>query len=238
MCTKTRKQLKIITPQIITTGDYYNKQKNTHNLTIQTNKMQWGENVIIADAEYIDSVAFNLIVNFERMIGRHIPPADMAQWVECIALDGGVRHEDAKGKETNVVLVHDKNNNELNNYNPASYEQEYNGQAFKGELGEFSFTTVASDEKSELMTKGDILRDILAAMADEPQVKRVMVVPNLENADTLNMLMPVLNHLDRACQEKRITLFAMQPLTDVPCRTEILGYSLMAALGIRADEIK
>lgn len=27
--------------------------------------------VIIADAEYIDSVAFNLIVNFERMI---VPP--------------------------------------------------------------------------------------------------------------------------------------------------------------------
>ena len=26
------------------------------------------ENIIIADADYVDSVAFNLIVNFERML--------------------------------------------------------------------------------------------------------------------------------------------------------------------------
>ena len=51
--------------------------------------VRWSENVIVVDADYVDSVAFNLIVNFERMIGRRIPPADMARWVECVALDGG-----------------------------------------------------------------------------------------------------------------------------------------------------
>lgn len=201
-------------------------------------KLQWGENVIIADAEYIDSVAFNLIVNFERMIGRHIPQADMAQWTECVAIDGGVNYDDAKGMETNVILIHDKKVKEMNNFNPSSFDKEYDGQAFKGDLGEFSFLTVSSDEGTETMTKTDIMADVLAAMADEPQVKRIMVVPNLETGDTLSILTPVLHHLDRKCQDKRITLFAMQPLTGIPCRTEILGYSLMAALGIRADEIK
>ena len=52
---------------------------------------QWSQNVIVADADYVDDVAFNLIVNFERMLGRRIPPADMARWAECIALDGGLR---------------------------------------------------------------------------------------------------------------------------------------------------
>ena len=33
------------------------------------------ENIIIADADFIDRVAFDLIVNFERIIGRRIPPA-------------------------------------------------------------------------------------------------------------------------------------------------------------------
>lgn len=200
--------------------------------------MQWGENVIIADADYIDSVAFNLIVNFERMIGRHIPQADMAQWVECIAMDGGISRDNANSMETNVILVHDKKSEELNNFNPSSYATEYDGQAFKGDLGEFSFATVTSDETSETMTKSDIISDILAAMADEPKVKRVMVIPNLEQSGMLDVLQPVLRHLDRACQDKRITLFAMEPLHGIPCRTEILGYSLMAALGIRADEIK
>lgn len=202
--------------------------------------MQWGENVIIADAEYIDTVAFNLIVNFERMIGRHIPQADMAQWAECVALDGGVNPDDteAKDKETNVILVHDMKTKEMNNFNPSSFTNEYEGQAFKGDLGEFSFLTVASDEKSETMTKTDIIADVLAAMVDEPQVKRVMIVPNLEKEGTLDVLQPVLRHLDRQCQDKRITLLAMQPLTGMPCRTEILGYSLMAALGIKAEEIR
>ena len=38
--------------------------------------------------------------------------------------------------------------------------------------------------------------------------------------------------------EKRITLFAMQPMPTGNFRQEILGYSLMNALGISADELK
>ncbi|MCM1079796.1 MAG: hypothetical protein NC344_08910 [Bacteroidales bacterium] len=204
--------------------------------------------VIIADAEYIDNVAFNLIVNFERIIGRHIPQADMAQWVECIAMDGGVRRiteSDGEAsvkeqKECNVILVHDKDTEEMNNFNPGKYNTELDGQAFKGDLGEFSFNAVSAEDKTKAMSKYDIFTDILAAMADEPQVKNVMVIPNLDSDSNCVMeyLMPVLRHIDRACPEKRVTLFAMHPLSGVPCRTEILGYSLMAALGIRADEIK
>ena len=55
--------------------------------TLDTNNIKWSENVIIADADYIDRVAFDLTVNFERMINRRIQPADMAQWAVCIALD-------------------------------------------------------------------------------------------------------------------------------------------------------
>ena len=55
------------------------------------NQNEWTENVILADGDYIDRVAFNLIVNFERMLGRRIPQADTARWAECIALDGGLR---------------------------------------------------------------------------------------------------------------------------------------------------
>ena len=46
---------------------------------INTSEVKWSENVIIADADYVGNVAFDLIVNFERMIGRRIPPADLSQ---------------------------------------------------------------------------------------------------------------------------------------------------------------
>jgi hypothetical protein len=45
--------------------------------TLDTNNIKWSENVIIADADYIDKVAFDLTVNFERMINRRIQPADI-----------------------------------------------------------------------------------------------------------------------------------------------------------------
>mgnify|MGYP006896782327 CR=1 FL=1 len=45
------------------------------------NEMKWKENVILVDADYVDKVSFDLIVNFERMIGRRILKADMAQWL-------------------------------------------------------------------------------------------------------------------------------------------------------------
>ena len=219
-------------------------------MKIETTNIAWGENVIIADADYIDSVAFNLTVNFERMIGRHIPQADMAQWVECIAMDGGCRRiadpKEQKKTVTHVILVHSKEADEMHNFNPGTFDHTassgniLNGQAFTGDMGEFIFHTVAADESSDSMTKFDIIADVLSAMADIEQVKRIMLIPDLDdsNSPAFSILTPVLRFLDRECQDKRITTFAMQPLTGMPSRTEILGYSLMAALGIRAEEIK
>ena len=40
------------------------------------------KNVILVDADYVDKVVFELTVNFERMIGRRIPQADMARWID------------------------------------------------------------------------------------------------------------------------------------------------------------
>jgi hypothetical protein len=42
---------------------------------------------------------------------------------------------------------------------------------------------------------------------------------------------------EEAGAQKRMTVFAMQPMAGGNFRQEILGYSLMAALGISGDEI-
>ena len=103
--------------------------------SLDTNNIKWSENVIIADADYIDKVAFELTVNFERMINRRIPSADMAQWAVCIALDGGLREGE---HETQVVLIHDKKSMAMKNFHPSNYEKDLNAQAFKdAKLGEF-----------------------------------------------------------------------------------------------------
>ncbi len=189
--------------------------------------VRWSENVIVVDADYVDSVAFNLIVNFERMIGRRIPPADMARWVECVALDGGLRQGD---HETQVVLLHAKGKRAMENFTPAEYSTQLDGKAFKGNLGEFVFGAYPVES---LVSKEEFLVDVVSLVCNQKEVKRVMVVPDVDKC--YDMLRHALRHVD---DDKRVTLFAMQPLTGGNFRQEILGYSLMSALGIKADEIK
>ena len=199
--------------------------------SLDTNNIKWSENVIIADADYIDKVAFNLIVNFERMINRRIQPADMAQWAVCIALDGGLREGE---HETQVVLIHDKQSMAMKNFRPSNYEKDLNAQAFKEEkLGEFVISSYPTEEK--MVGKDDFLIDVARTVSNAKEVKRVMIIPNSEDGDAYDRLRDMLRNVD---DEKRITLFAMQPLPGGNFRQEILGYSLMNALGISADEIK
>ena len=198
---------------------------------IDTDSIRWSENVIIADADYIDRVAFDLTVNFERMINRRIPPADMAQWAVCIALDGGLREGE---HETQVVLIHDKQSMAMKNFRPANYEKDLNARAFKdGKLGEFVISSYSTEES--LVNKDDFLVDVARTVCNAKEVKRVMIVPNVEDGDCYDQLRDMLRKVDD--DNKRITLFAMQPLPGGNFRQEILGYSLMNALGIAASEI-
>ena len=191
---------------------------------------KWSENVILVDADYVDKVAFNLIVNFERMIGRRIPQADMARWLECIALDGGLRNGN---HETQVVFIHQKTKTEMENFLPGNYANDLTGKAFQGELGEFILNAYAIEAIAD---SEQLLIEALTLISQQKEVKRVMVIPNAEDPTIYNKVRETLRHVDD--EEKRITVFSMQPMTGGNFRQEMLGYSLMAALGIRGDEIK
>jgi hypothetical protein len=191
----------------------------------------WSENVIVVDAEYVDRVAFNLIVNFERMLGRKIPAADMARWVDCLALDGGISPEGNPEGSVSVVLIHEKGSKGFENFVPAMYN-ELDGKAFKDHLGEFVFSAVPVEQ---LTTKDDLLLDVVQSAMESQEVKRLMVVPNSEDGDCYDRLRQLLR---RAGDDKRIMLFAMQPMMGGNFRQEILGYSLMQALGIKAAELE
>ena len=190
---------------------------------------QWSENIIIADADYVDSVAFDLIVNFERMIGRRIPVADLARWIDCVALDGGIREGE---HQTQVVLIHRKDRKGMENFMPSDYESDLNGKAFKDHLGEFMLSSLPIEE---IVDETDFLMEIVQAACEQPNVKRVMIVPNFEKDGLYDRMRHVLQQVD---DDKRITVFAMQPLSGGNFRQEILGYSLMNALGIKSEEIK
>lgn len=186
----------------------------------------WAENVIIADADHLDRVAFDLTVNFERMLERRIPRADLARWAECVALDGGVREGSL---HTHLILIHDPKKTALENFVPADFEHDINGQAFSGPLGEFTLSAIQTEES----VGGDrLLCDTVAFIVAQPEVKRIMIIPDEErDYDGVRQL------LRQASPEKHITLFAMQPMPGGNFRQEILGYSLLSALGIKGEEL-
>ena len=199
------------------------------------NSTKWSANVIVADGDYIDSVAFDLIVNFERMLGRRIPKADTARWIDCIALDGGMRKpESTDGKdagETQVILVHSKDKAALDNFTPGNYEQELNAKAFNDHLGEF---IISSYPVEDVVKHDDFFLDIVSTVCNHKDVQRVMIVPNAERPGLYDALRHTLRDVD---DEKSVTVFAMQPMPGGNFRQEILGYSLMNALGIKGEEL-
>ena len=201
--------------------------------------MQWSENIIIADADYIDRVAFHLTVNFERMIGRCIPKADMAQWLVCMALDGGVRpvsHQQANDQQQiQVLLIHSKEQQGLENFKPADYTAELDGQAFQDKLGEFAISALPVED---MVSRDDFFLDILGTICQQEGVKRIMIVPNAEEGTLYDDIRETLHRLDEKTEDKRITVFTMEPRQGGNFRQELLGYSLMSALGIKAEEIR
>ena len=198
----------------------------------EAQNIKWSENIIIVDGDYIDHVAFDLIVNFERMLNRRIPAADFSQWAVNIALDGRLK---SGNHETQVVLLHDKQNPKLENFAPADYAKELNGQAFKdSQLGEFIINAIATDD--EVAEKDNVLLDLLKTVLSHEEVKRIMLVPNAEDSHLISTLRSTLRDADD--ELKHITLFAMQPLEGGNFKQQILGYSLLNAMGISSSEIE
>ena len=198
----------------------------------QADKIKWSENIIIADGDYIDYVAFDLSVNFERMLNRKIPTANFSQWAVNIALDGKLK---PGNNETQVVLLHDKEKAILENFTPSSYEADLNNKAFKDEfLGEFLVNSIVTGEENT--SKEAVLSDLLQMLTTHEEVHRIMIIPNAEDTVTYNEVKKMLEKVDD--DEKRITVFTMQPMVGGNFRQEILGYSLMNAMGIKAEEFK
>ena len=187
--------------------------------------MSFCNNVIIVDANYIDKVAFNLIVNFERMLERRIQPADMGHWLDCVALDGGMKPGDNK---VQVIFLYDKSS-ELENFKPCRLEEDLNAHAFKSSLGEFSLEV--HKVESQFTNISDYFVESLEVLLDDKGVEKIIVVPDAETYSR-----KVVNALSGT--DKDITLLAMEPLTGGGFKQQILGYSLMSALNIRADELR
>lgn len=185
----------------------------------------WADNVVLTDADYLDRVAFNLIVNFERMINRRIPTGDLCRWLDCVALDGGLRPGD---NAVQALFLHEPETHALKYLQPGDFSADLDGKAFRDNLGEF---TLHSFPVEPVVSAADFFVQSLETLCTASSVRRLMVVADMDAyGDRVKRTVA-------AVEGKDITLFTMEPLSGGGFRQEILGYSLMSALGIRSDEL-
>lgn len=197
-----------------------------HNIMATDISQMMSENVILIDSTYADEVAFNLTVNFERMLERRIPQADLAHWLDCVALDGGIEPGE---NAIDVIFIHEKGKN-LSNFTPSKMEEEINGKAFKDHLGEF--VMAAYPIADDVTSAEDFYVETLRVLLDNEKVTNIVLVPNMEKYSA-----SVLNLLKKKHKGTDVTLLAMQPYMGNGFSQQILGYSIMSALGIKSSEL-
>ncbi len=183
------------------------------------------ENVILVDADFVNSIAYNLSSNFEKMIGRNIPDADIADWLVCAALDGGV----PVGKNTvQVFFIHQPETLMLEQFRPGELHTELDGTSFMDpKLGEFQMSCLPI----EFLADEDFFSECAKVLLGSKEVKRLVLVPDIAlSGDRLNRLMK-----DNPNHGKQVTLLSMTPQEGF--EHVMLGYSLMHAMGIKGEEL-
>lgn len=213
-------------------------------------------NVILIDAAYIDRVAAAFRQHFGAELKRELPKADLAQWLVCLALDAEI------AGDVQCILIHDREAKVMQNVAPGNFSQEIDGKAFAEEgLGEF---TLACCPVERVVTLEDLCAESLEALLTDKKVERIAVVYDFDGTTAESRTLTkriaklcakqaekaaaatnssAVGSAEKAEEEapaapKDVTLFAMQPLEGEGFAQQVLGYSLLAALGIGSDELQ
>ena len=188
-------------------------------------KPQFQRNTIVVDADYLEEVASNLSTFLSGKIHRAIPSADLAEWLVCCAIDASVEG----GENTfQVIFVHSAALASLAHFTPCDFSADLDGKAFRDPLmGEFLVSAVCDEHVNMGLP---LFVQSVEILLSEPQVEKLILVANIKRfGDSLSP------ELEKSA--KNITLLTMTPDEALPIHQEILGYSLLHAMGIEPDEL-
>ena len=192
------------------------------------------ENVILVDVAYFNDVVKDLKRYFELQLGRPLQNIYVEEWASYLALDSGIRDKD---NNIEVLFVHDSQTNKLLHCDPSDLNKDLNGVGYTNQLGEFTFTSVSSEG---LVPRANLYLDLLNIALNSADVKRLMLVTFIDDygAKLMEVLDEYLRNADTE-NSKGLFLFNMdEPAHPLGCKWDLLGYSMMRALGIKAEELE
>lgn len=197
---------------------------------------------ILVDADFIDGLVFELTVNFERMLERRVDKLDLVRWADYLMLDaqndlGPIEaapqqphSPHSPHNSAQVIFLYSYGKEKLKNCLPASLPAGLNGQATQTRIAEYLFA--ANEVAPKVTTMGGLFGESMGVLLRDKQCPRLLLVGD---ADAYG---------DRIRQELRLSpdtskvlLFSTGQIPGFHCRQEMLSYSLMAAMGIRGEEL-
>ena len=202
---------------------------------MEDNKIKLSETVMVIDVAYLNFVINDLKNYFERKLERSLQKIDLALFAMYLAMDAGIEEGE---NDVQILLLNDKESEELYHCMPCDVKQELDGVAFRGSLGEFSFMAVPSEG---FVSRGELFLDLLRIILNSADVEKMVVVSfNEEYGEDVEDILK--EYIDRMTEgnesEKDIIQFRMEePVSPVGYLWKMLGYPLMTALGIKGEEL-
>ncbi len=197
------------------------------------------------------------------MLQRDIPEADLAVFLECAVADALSQsaHEgkeaehtdnekgDSKALTTQIFLFHEAEAEVFMHFVPNNYAKELDGKGFDGHNGEYLIAACAAQpdlgSKETLLceTLESILKSAVSPNAaaqpsptssgNTPTSGAAHIIVAADLADYGTRIKQLLADYPAAS----VTLLTLDPDSSSAFRTEQIGFPLMAALGIRGDEL-
>lgn len=185
------------------------------------------QNAIIIDGEYLSRACTQFRKFLQQTIGREIPEADLARWLEYAALDGGVRPEDKA--TTQVYIFHEPATKLLKGFKPADLYADFDGKAFNGPVGEFLLA--ACPAQDDLGSKETLLCETLQSLLKGNLCKHFIIVAD-HDAYGIRIEQLLADY-----PNSPVTLLTLKKESGSEGTSIPLPYSLMAACGVSGSEL-
>lgn len=197
------------------------------------------EHVVIVDANFADSVAYDFKVNVAQKMERELPDVDLPTFLVCCALDGG--QEPGDNEVMNLLVCH-RGETKMGHLAPKDIAGELDGMAFaEPQLGEFTLHLLEEPEEDWLGGES-LLLQVAKMVMTSTEVKRMTIVADWgeEGEDLVQAVQDMVEASQAAGTEpKQITLVSDHPEEDQPTYTvRHIGYPIMHCLGVSVDELK
>ncbi|MBR1733429.1 MAG: hypothetical protein IJ729_06820 [Alloprevotella sp.] len=187
--------------------------------------MAWSENVILIDAAYLDRFAHELAEFFKATLGRNIPKADLALWLDYVALDAGLQPGD---HQVQAIFLHPAEKKSLDLFTPGGFAEELDGKAFRDNLGEFTIQTATP---ADIIPQEEFFLQCLETVAQATNTKRIMLIGDMLHSGS------ELRQAAAAISDKDIVLFTPSPKAGSSPQEVNISYGIMAAFGIKGEEL-